>query len=550
MKKAVIYCRVSSERQVKEGHGNDGQESNCRKYADYHQFNVVKVFKDEGISGGVLDRPGIDALLNYLESHRNDGMVVIIDDLKRLARDVVTHFQLKKLIESANATLESPSHTFEDTPEGKFQETILAANAELERNQNKRQVTRRMKARLEAGYWPFYAPPGYHNGIIEGNQKSILPTEPQAGIIKEALEGFASGRFETQLDVLQFLRSKEFDHWKTGRGTYLGEVRRLLTREVYAGYIYFPKWNVTRRKGHHQALVSPDTFQLIQDRLAEKKKNPQRKDIHKDFPLRGFVLCAECKQPMTAAWTQGRSQKYPYYRCRANGCSMHNKNIAKDTIETQFEEVLAQIKPRENILEVVRIELLAMTHQRTFNVEATRKRRNDRVHQIKADIDIFCNRIKEAHSPAVIKAYEEKIEALEAEKLRLGETIKKSETGNFQFEPALNRVVEFIKDPLLMWKTGDLEQKRLVLRMVFEEPLVYDNAKGFYTEEFSPKLALLLKISCIPCLDEMERKKMVEMPGFEPGSNVYTWCPYDHVPFNSRILIRKEPRRGASDDAK
>ena len=117
------------------------------------------------------------------------------------------------------------------------------------------------------------------------------------------------------------------------------------------------------------------------------------------------------------------------------------------------------------------------------------------------------------HIESTLDHLVQEVEDLEAEKVRLGETIKKSDTRNFQFEPALNRVIEFIKDPLLMWKTGDLDQQRLVLRMVFEEPLVYDHAKGFYTAS----LSLLLKVSCIPELDRME---VVEMPGVEPGSNV------------------------------
>ncbi len=65
--------------------------------------------------------------------------------------------------------------------------------------------------------------------------------------------------------------------------------------------------------------------------------------------------------------------------------------------------------------------------------------------------------------------------------------------------------MEFIEDPFLMWKTGDLEQQRLVLRMVFAEPLVYDAETGFYTAT----LSLPLKVSCIPELDRLE---VVEMP--------------------------------------
>ena len=113
MKKALIYWRVSSKRQAEEGHGLDGQESSCRKYADTNEYSVTKVFKDEGVSGGTIDRPGIDAMLDYLETKASEDnqYVVIVDDLKRLARDVVGHIQLRKLIRSSHGILESPSHT-------------------------------------------------------------------------------------------------------------------------------------------------------------------------------------------------------------------------------------------------------------------------------------------------------------------------------------------------------------------------------------------------------------------------------------------------------
>ncbi len=428
MKQALIYCRVSSKQQASEGHGIDGQESSCRNYANARGYQVTKVFKDEGISGGVMERPGMDELIDFLDAHRKEEFVIVIDDFKRLARDVMGHFQLKEIINSYKATIESPTQTFEESPEGRFMETIFVATAELERNQNKRQVKRRMKARLEAGHWPFYAPPGYKNITLEDKQKVIVPHEPVASIIREALEGFASGKYETQTDVLHFLQSKGFDHWKTGNGAHLEQVKRLLTREVYAGHISYPKWNVALRKGHHEALISSATFQAIQDRLAEKRKNPKRRYINKDFPLRGFVLCAECKQTMTGAWTQGRAKKYPYYRCATKGCCKRNINIQKDDIEDRFEAMLKEIKPRKNLLEVVRIELSAMYHERRENVAAILQKRNDRINEIKSDIDSYCALIKEASNATVRRTYEEKIEELDAEKIRLGDTSKSHKT--------------------------------------------------------------------------------------------------------------------------
>ncbi len=65
--KALIYCRVSSERQVNEGHGLESQEHRCRQYALERKYEVLRVFKDEGVSGGLTDRPAMNDLLQFLE---------------------------------------------------------------------------------------------------------------------------------------------------------------------------------------------------------------------------------------------------------------------------------------------------------------------------------------------------------------------------------------------------------------------------------------------------------------------------------------------------
>src|SRR6266508_814129 len=111
MPKAIIYCRVSSHRQVREGHGLDGQELRCRKYAELHGYEVDHVFRDEGVSGGVIDREGMQEMLDFLDTRdRGQEYVVVIDDIKRLARDLIGHFTLRQSIKARGARLESPSH--------------------------------------------------------------------------------------------------------------------------------------------------------------------------------------------------------------------------------------------------------------------------------------------------------------------------------------------------------------------------------------------------------------------------------------------------------
>ncbi len=527
MPKALIYCRVSSDRQVKEGHGLQGQEQRCRGYAEQLGYDVVKVFRDEGVSGGVIDREGMQKLLDYLDMHgHRDDHVVIIDDLKRLARDITGHFTLRRAITSRKAKLESPSHKFGEGAEDIFVESILAATAELERNQNKRQVRNRMQARLEAGYWTFYPPPGYTFAKVAGHGKIIVPKEPEATIIREAMEGFANGIYATQTDVKDFLQSKGFRHWGYGKMTYLEQVKRLLTREVYAGYIFYPKWNVTHRKGHHQALISGETFQKIQDKLAEKQKMRARNNIRDDFPLRGFVCCEKCGNPFTASWSKGRKLHYPFYRCKTVGCEFQHKGIRAEKMHAEFEALLKKLKPRPNILKVVRAELLDQWNTRMLDVESVRKERKRKLDAIDKEIAGYLEAIKGCSNPTVIKKIEESIEALEAKRMRLGEKIEIKNRKNYDFESALNRVLEFLQYPFAMWQQGDLAQKRLVLRLVFEKELTYDKETAFGTASFS----LPINICCIPELDEME---VVEMPGVEPGSNVYTEGLYDYVSLSS-----------------
>ncbi len=68
--------------------------------------------------------------------------------------------------------------------------------------------------------------------------------------------------------------------------------------------------------------------------------------------------------------------------------------------------------------------------------------------------------------------------------------------------------------------------------MIFEKPLVYDAKIGVYTAT----LSLPVKVSTIP---ELDRMSLVEMPGVEPGSNVYAEGPYDH---DLLILFRRKRR--------
>ncbi len=511
----LIYCRVSSDRQASEGHGLDGQERRCRDYAKANGCHVLKVFRDEGASGGTIDRPALKEMFAYMKKYKNVDLV-LFEDVSRIARDMGIHIEVLSKITQLGAKYQTVNQPIEDTAVGIFIVQSLANVAQLHRNLNTQNVISKMKARLESGHWTFDNPPGYVYKTVTGHGRLLVPDEPKASVIRTALEGFASGRFQTQRHVQDFLQSKMFKHRGKTTIVHPEQVRRILMRILYAGYIAYPKWGIPLIKGHHKPIISLSTFERIQERLAEKPAMPHdRKDMRNDFPLRGFVLCGGCGKPFTAQWSRGRAKPYPYYRCNHKECGWCGKSIRREKMEDDFKRELDRVKPRPEVLELVKAVLMDLWKTRTEDFSSLVAKRKQEEKDIEEKIEKFSDRIGETDDPELIDLYEQKIKDLNAKKLRLGNAIKVDENKleEFDFKTVLDTVFDFIKNPSEMWNEGNLKRKHMVLRFIFRDPLIYDPKLGFRT----PVLSLPIEISCSSVSDV---KQLVEMPGIEPGCNV------------------------------
>jgi len=96
--KLIGYCRVSTDRQKEEG-TIEIQEKALKEYVNKSDYELVRIFKDEAISGSseLENRPGLAELFNYLEDNK-DIKGVLIYKLDRLARDLyIQEYSIKKL---------------------------------------------------------------------------------------------------------------------------------------------------------------------------------------------------------------------------------------------------------------------------------------------------------------------------------------------------------------------------------------------------------------------------------------------------------------------
>ena len=348
-----IYTRVSSVGQLQKGHGLESQTARCREFARMKNYEVIEVFHDRAVSGGVVDRPAMTAMLQIIKSRRSNApCVVLIDDISRFARSLEAHLALRRAIADAGAVLESPSIEFGEDSDSILVENLLASVSQHQRQKNAEQMINRKRGRLLNGYWAFHAPIGLKFERVQGRGNILMRDEPLASIIQEAIEGYASGRFQTQAEVARFLQSKPAFP-KNRHGAVTNEAaNRILTRLLYSGMVQGPEgWDVPLRNGQHDGLVSYETFLKARERLSGKATVPARANVDGEFPLRGFVLCADCGNPLTANFSKSKTGKrHAYYMCFKKGCVSCRKSIRREQIEGEFAELLQAMRPTEEVI--------------------------------------------------------------------------------------------------------------------------------------------------------------------------------------------------------
>lgn len=484
--KAVLYCRVSSMQQVKKGNGLSSQESRMREFAQRRGYDVVSVFHDN-LTGNTTKRPGMDRLLAHLRTNRREGRIVIIDDISRFARGVTGHWELRDLLGAAGGKLESPNMEFGESADSHLVENLLASVSQYHLQKNAEQTRNRMRGRFLNGYWPFIACIGFKFARDPKGAGSVLVRhEPIASIIQEGLEGYASGRFTQQIEVARFFESHpEFP--KDSRGKVRQQlVKQIMTKPIYAGYLEAPEgWDLPLTQGKHEGMISFTTFDRIQKKLAGTAYAPARTDIREDFPLRGAVACACCGKALTSCWSKSKTGAgHAYYLCFGKGCTRYGKSIRRDHIEGDFLYLLQGLTPSPGLVSAARAMFKDAWDQRAAQAAQIARSCQRELVEVERQIGALLDRVVTATSDSVIRAYEGRITELENRKLLLAEQ-QQTKAKPQGFNDVLELAMRFLANPCRLWEKGNLEARKMVLKLTFAEHLAYCPVEGFRTPALS-----------------------------------------------------------------
>ncbi|MCY3880672.1 MAG: recombinase family protein [Chloroflexi bacterium] len=327
--KAIIYSRVSTDAQERDGTSLDTQERACAEFAAERGWEVVRRIRDAG-SGASLDREGLGELRAALR--QGEATAVVAYAVDRLSRSQNHIGILFDEFEGAGAKLEFVTERFEDTAVGRF---ILAARAfiaEVEREKIAERTTRGKEERARGGRIPqatgrgMY---GYH--YDSGTGRRVINAE-QAAVVRRVFEDFAGGG--SIMGITNALNEEAIPAY-TGVKWSAWTVKNMLRNPGYTGRTIYRRTKTTHRRdpftGRRRrvaeardpsewieipdatpAIISQQLFDAVQTRLLdpERRTSAQRKY---DYPLRGVVRCAHCHSAMVGQTSLG---KYRYYRCR------------------------------------------------------------------------------------------------------------------------------------------------------------------------------------------------------------------------------------------
>ena len=347
-KNAVLYIRVSTDEQAKNGYSIEAQEKACTEFAKKEGYNVIQIFIDDGYSAKDLNRPKIQELFSFCDKKKNKIDAIIVWKMDRLSRSNKDyHGFIKPYCIKNNMPLLSVTETNNDDEMGDLTRNVYMMFAEFERKNIALRVNLGMRAMAEKGVYPSRAPIGYKNVRVEKDGKSTIQIdETRAMFVRRAFELYATGAYTVKTLRKQLV--EEGFRNKTSPVSQKG-VYTLLKNPFYIGC--FTWQGVIYNNAKHKPLVSRTLFDKVQQ-VFEGKNNP-RLQKH-DFPYTKLIKC-ECGSWLTA---EIHKKRLIYYKCTGNnGCTCKKKYVRQEKIEALYQEVFDKIQLPDELAESMLVEI-------------------------------------------------------------------------------------------------------------------------------------------------------------------------------------------------
>lgn len=446
MKKAGLYCRVSTDIQM-EGYSIDAQKDFLKSYCKMHEIDNYEFYIDGGYSGSNINRPDMQRLIEDVEDHKIDIVVVFkLDRLSRSQKD--TLYLIEEVFNPNDCGFVSIKENFDtNTPFGKAMVGILSVFAQLERETILERTRIGRKKRAEEGLW--YGTGNLPFAYDYDEKKGILvPNKEKVEIVNKMVELYLQGMPMTQVGALFGLQDQT--------------VRSIFTSPVGLGKIPY-KDEIF--EGQHEPIMTQETYDKLQQKMKERTLTYK----HANYLLAGKIVCGKC------------GAKYRYQKAGTSSIRLYcysqqtsKKNLIKDANCDNRRYYDYEIE------DYVIKDLISMSldeskfrHNMNMNDINVSQARIDRIAQIDKQVVNLLDYISEG---IAVEETKEKIRKLQEEK----EKIQKELSDEKAKERKSENLKVVISDLNTAWKTMTFEEQRNIVLEVIDKVVVNDNEIQIY----------------------------------------------------------------------
>jgi site-specific DNA recombinase len=318
--RCAIYTRKSSEEGLEQAFNSlDAQREACAAYVASQKGQGWRLlphrYDDGGVSGGTLERPGLQILLSNIEADKVD--LVVVYKVDRLTRSLADFAKLVERFDAAGVSFVSVTQQFNTaTSMGRLTLNVLLSFAQFEREVTAERIRDKIAASKKKGLWMGgLVPLGY-----DVKDRTLVVNEAEADTVRTIfqlyLELGCARRVKEAADR-QALVSKyrRFESGKTFGGVAFtrGRIYHLLANPVYVGEIRHKRRSYP---GQHPAIIDRATFEAAKLKLkANASRVKAQTSATSHSPLVG-KLTDETGDRLKPSHAVRRGKRYCYYVSR------------------------------------------------------------------------------------------------------------------------------------------------------------------------------------------------------------------------------------------
>ena len=452
---AVLYARVSSKEQEKEGFSIPAQQKLLRGYAAESNIQIVQEFIDVE-TAKKTGRIGFGNMLKFMRTNP-DCRIILVEKTDRLYRNIKDWVTLDETDVEIHFVKENFVLSKDSRSSEKFLHGIKVLMAKNYIDNLSEEVRKGQLEKAAQGEWPSIAPVGYKNN--KETHKIEIDGE-KAIFVRSLFEEYANGDYSLE----QLSRTAKESGLFSRNAMIINKagIHRILKNPIYYGEFI---WKNKRYLGSHGPLISKGLFDKVQGEF-ERANHPL--ETKRELPFAGLVKCEKCGCSMTPEIKKG---KYIYYHCTQFKGKCDNVYIRQETLADLFADIVKRIHIDEQMVEYIRTALLESQKDKMKFHEAAIESLRKKYSQIQRLMD----RAYEDKLTGKISAdfWERKSKEWDSEMLDIQHEIKTHQNANLSYYQTGAQILELANKAYDLYLQQTAHEQRKLLNTILSNCTFY-----------------------------------------------------------------------------